>query len=321
MNYVFLDVETTGLDYKNNELILLNGLKVDKDFNVMDQLRLYIKPQGMVPKRIFERTKIAKEELDNGYNLKEALEKLKIFLKNCSVIGYHLKFDLSFLLVAMYNTKVDMSFWYVDLEKLIDKKNYKKGMELNDYINLTKAYMTQNNINDLEEFTKVRPREWNMIFRGLNYPEYLGDYENYSFYLADLSEERYLSFLAGLKEIRLENFTKKELLELKKKYNIKILFSILDLNEETMQISRDYYIMSYGGKVEDNTKWGKNYIEKIRSAAEFINKHNEPIEITCYESVEELNEKTAIIEEKTMATIKSKIVREKKKWSRWENEK
>ena len=178
--------------------------------------------------------------------------------------------------------------------------------------------MGDNNISNLEDICKKRARKWSGIFRGINYPEYLGDTETITFYIADLSDDKYPSYLACLKEIRRENFTFEELKTLKDNYKIKILVHILAINEETIKLTNDYYIVTYYDKeISLCEKWGKDYIEKLATATNFIITHNENIEITCYDSIEELDKKTKQINKKIMDIIKSKIVREKKKWSRW----
>lgn len=331
MNYVFLDIETTGLDYKKDEIILIECKKCDKNFKELDELKLYIKPKNKISKQVEKSTKITNKQLENGYNLKDAIEKLKLFLNNSYVICFNGEFDLSFLLTAMYHTKIDMHFWYLELSVLLREKlhyeNIKQLFEqyniefnsgFNKYIELTKKYMKDNNISDLKELVKIRPNKWNLLFRGINYPEYLGDSGKYPFYIADLSNNKYPSYLACLKEIRKKDFTLEELKELKRNHNVKILVHILKIDEEIIKITNDYYIISYyDSKIDPNKKWGSDYIKELNKAADFIDAHSDNVEITCYDTIKELDEKTKAIDKKTMDIIKSKIVREKEKWSRW----
>lgn len=331
MNYVFLDIETTGLNYNKDELIFIECKKYSKDFKKLDELKLYIRPKKKILKSVENVTKISNKKLDNGLNIKDALERLKSFLKDCYVICFNGEFALSFLLTSMYHTKIDMRFWYLELKVYLKEqlhyKNTKQLFELynvhnssgvDKYIEITKKYMLESDISDLSEIVNNRLRKWNCLFRGLNYPETIGDTKEYSFYIADLSQDKYPSYQATLKEIRREYFTLEELKELKKTYNIKILIHILNIDEEIIKLTNDYYIVTYYDKeISTSEKWGRNYIEKLTSAANFITTHNENIEITCYDSIEELDKKTKLIDKKTMDIIKSKIVREKKKWSRW----
>lgn len=322
MDYVFLDIETSGLDYKNDEILIINCVKTDKNFKILDKIKLYIKSKSVISNN---------EALLIRLDLKEAMIDLKKFISKSYVITYNAKNNLSFLINAMYETKIDMSFWYLDLKILLMEKMFyemkynelcrlykiKRSEKIVEYMGISKTYMMGNNIKDLYEFTSARPRKWNCIFRGINYPEYLGDTDKYSYYMADLSKDKYPSYLFCLKELRLEEFTFEELILLKEKYDVKILMNILDVNEETVKITKDYYIMSYGGKIDPNTKWGEEYIERLTVAANFILTHDDEVEITCYEEIEELDEKFKLTDKKIMNIIKSKIVREKKKWSRW----
>lgn len=322
MNYVFLDIETSGLDYKNDEILFINCIKTDAYFKILGKIKLDIKTKSAISNN---------EMLVRKLTLKDAMIDLKNFVSKSFVITYNAKNNLSFLINAMYETKVDMSFWYLDLKILLREKTFyemkynelcrlykiKRSEKVVEYMGIAKTYMASNNIKDLAEFTSVKPRKWNCIFRGINYPEYLGDTGKYSYYMADLSKDKYTSYLFCLKELRLEDFTFEELILLKEKYDIKILMNILDVNEETLKITKDYYIMSYGGKIDPNTKWGAEYINKLNEAARFILTHGDDVEITCYDTIEELDEKFKLTDKKIMNIIKPKIVREKKKWSRW----
>lgn len=331
MNYVFLNIETTGLDYKNDEIIYMECKKYSKDFKDLDELKLYIKPKKKILESVEKITKITNKMLEDGTDIKSALKKLQSFLENSYVICFNGEFDLSFILTSIYQTQIDIHFWYLDLviflreqlhyknvKQLLGLYNKENSSGVNKYIEMLKKYMEDNNISNLEDIFKKRPRKWLAFFRGINYSEYLGDTETITFYLADLSDKKYPSYIACLKEIRRENFAFEELRALKDHYNIKILVHILDINEETIKLTNDYYIVTYYDKeISPNEKWGKEYIEKLAVATNFITTHNEDIEITCYDRIEELDKKTKQIDKEIMDIIKSKIVREKKKWSRW----
>lgn len=331
MNYVFLNIETTGLDYKKDEIIYMECKKYSKNFKELDELKLYIKPKKKISKSISKITKITNGMLEDGTDIKSAFKKLQSFLENSYVICFNGRFDLSFILTSIYYTKIDIHFWYLDLavflreqlnhentKQLLKLYNKENSSGVNKYIEMLKKHMNDNNISDLEDIFKKRPRNWLCLFRGITYPEYLGDTETITFYIADLSDDKYPSYLACLKEIRRENFIFKELKTLKDNYKMKILVHILDIKEETIKLTNDYYIVTYYDKeISPCEKWGKDYIEKLAAAAKFITTRNEDIEITCYGSVEELDKKTKQIDKKIMDIIKSKIVREKKKWSRW----
>lgn len=328
MNYVFFNIETTGLDYKKDEIIYIECKKYSKDFKELDELKLYIKPKMKISKSVEKITKITNKMLEEGTDIKFALKKLQLFLENSYVICFHGEFDLSFLLTSIYHNKIDIHFWYLDLAVFLREQLYHKSTKqlyhkenfsgVDKYIGILKRYMKDNCISNLEDIFKKRPRKWLAFFRGINYPEYLGDTKTITFYIADLSDDKYPSYFACLKEIKRENFTFEELKTLKDNYEIKILVHILDINEETIKLTNDYYIVTYYDKeILPNEKWGKEYIQKLAVATNFITTHHESIEITCYDSFEELEKKTKQIDKEIMDIIKSKIVREKKKWSRW----
>lgn len=332
MKYVFLNIETSGLNYEKDEIIYIDCLKYDKYFKQIERMSLHVHSNLKLSSDVERLTKVKTLSLRTGFSCKNVLQKLKSFIKGNTVIGINSKFDLSFLLTAMYKTKVDMKFWYFDLYQFLSNSFNKKILDIYklykirrqhnilDYVNLMRAYLKNSEVS-IEELVGKKPRSWNLFFRGIYYSEYLGNTENYSFYLANLSSHLYPNYLACLKEIRCEDFTFEELRSLKENYNIKILVHILEIDNTIIQLTHDYYIVSYyDDKIDLSKNYGKEYREKIIKAADFIENYEGEIEITCYESILEYEEKTSDIEKEYMDIIQSKVVREKKKWASWKPE-
>ncbi len=98
MNEIFvsLDLETTGLDPVNDEIIEIGAVKFDLN-GVIDTYHSMAKPSRPVPYRIQILTGITDRDLQNAPKLPVALNELVAFLGNSTIIGQNIGFDLAFL--------------------------------------------------------------------------------------------------------------------------------------------------------------------------------------------------------------------------------
>ena len=94
-NVVYLDIETTGLNPLNSEIIEIGALKI-KD-SVQSELSILIKPREEVPKGIYNLCEgLNKDELNNGYTLKDAEKLLIEFIDDLPLICHNKSFEESF---------------------------------------------------------------------------------------------------------------------------------------------------------------------------------------------------------------------------------
>ena len=98
MNEIFvsLDLETTGLDPINDEIIEIGAVKFHMD-GVIDTFQSMVKPSRLIPYRIQILTGITDRDLQNAPKLSAALNELVAFLGNSTIIGQNIGFDLAFL--------------------------------------------------------------------------------------------------------------------------------------------------------------------------------------------------------------------------------
>ena len=94
--FVSLDLETTGLDPVNDEIIEIGAVKFDIN-GVIDTYHSMAKPSRPVPYRIQILTGITDRDLQNAPKLPVALNELVAFLGNSTIIGQNIGFDLAFL--------------------------------------------------------------------------------------------------------------------------------------------------------------------------------------------------------------------------------
>lgn len=105
-NYMVIDIETTGLNPKNNDIIQISAIrymndKPTKTFNYYVKL----KNDEITPK-IYSLTRISKEDLKDGLNIDDALIKFESFYKSNmkpALIGHNIDFDINFLIAKGLN--------------------------------------------------------------------------------------------------------------------------------------------------------------------------------------------------------------------------
>ncbi|MDP8202923.1 MAG: helicase C-terminal domain-containing protein [Candidatus Tenebribacter mawsonii] len=95
-SFVALDIETTGFDFIENEIIEIGAVRFDKG-KEKDRFSIFIKPQRKVPKFIKRLTNITDEQLASGENLINALTSLIEFIEDDVVVCHNTSFDIGFL--------------------------------------------------------------------------------------------------------------------------------------------------------------------------------------------------------------------------------
>ncbi len=136
--YVLMDLETTGLDHENNQIIEIGAVKITKEST--EEFHRLLKLDSDLPEFITELTGITKSMLvDKGEDRKESLEAFAKFIGDLPLIGYNVKFDIRFL-ENEFN-KYDL-IWknnkYVDIMALVKRErmfldNYKLSNVLTSY--------------------------------------------------------------------------------------------------------------------------------------------------------------------------------------------
>jgi len=106
---VVLDIETTGVNPRKDEIIELYMLKVINN-EFIDEYHSKFKINKNIPLFISKLTGIYDWHLKNSPELESELNNIKTFLENAIVVGHNLSFDISFLKNAFEKNKIDLVF-------------------------------------------------------------------------------------------------------------------------------------------------------------------------------------------------------------------
>ena len=95
-NFVVLDLETTGFDFRENEIIEIGAVRYQEG-NPGEKFSLFIKPKKEVPQFIKQLTHITDDQLASGTSISDALKKFREFIGKDILICHNADFDIGFL--------------------------------------------------------------------------------------------------------------------------------------------------------------------------------------------------------------------------------
>src|SRR5699024_3608930 len=84
-DYIVFDLETTGVNCYNNEIIEIGAIKY-KNFVEVDRFQQIIKPKGSVDPFILRLTGITKAEIDNGLKIESVIDDFLDFIKDIHLL-------------------------------------------------------------------------------------------------------------------------------------------------------------------------------------------------------------------------------------------
>lgn len=137
-NYIVIDIETTGLDAFNNEIIEISALKYRYNRKVDEYVTL-INIGKDIPKFIVKFTGISNNMIIGAPSPKEALNGFLEFIKDDVLMGYNVTFDIAFLSVSCekyLNKTVDNN--YVDVMNLTSR--YIPSLGITKQINVAEYF-------------------------------------------------------------------------------------------------------------------------------------------------------------------------------------
>lgn len=94
--YIVFDIETTGLDFKKNQITEIAALKIENN-KIVDKFETLINPDVKIPVEITELTGISNKMILEKPKIHEVLPNFLNFIKNDVLIAHNANFDLNFL--------------------------------------------------------------------------------------------------------------------------------------------------------------------------------------------------------------------------------
>ena len=119
-DFVCVDVETTGLNSKEEKIIEIGAVKIEKGMET-GRFQSFIYPGRKLEKRIVALTGITDEMLADAPGTKEVITKFREFCGELPIMGHNLSFDYGFIKRAMVNEKMQFEKAGVDTLKIARK--------------------------------------------------------------------------------------------------------------------------------------------------------------------------------------------------------
>ena len=94
--YISLDIETTGLDNKTDEIIEIGAVRFNET-GIINKYESLVNPYKKLPEFITDLTGIKQYEVDNASAFSMVSQDLESFIGNDIIIGQNIEFDLGFL--------------------------------------------------------------------------------------------------------------------------------------------------------------------------------------------------------------------------------
>lgn len=108
-DYTVIDVETTGLNYNNDEIIELGAIKY-RNFMEVERFQTLIKPQTHIPESATAINYITDDMVKNQPSIADKLPDFLNFIGNDILVGHNVGFDIRFILHACYNLNLQKPF-------------------------------------------------------------------------------------------------------------------------------------------------------------------------------------------------------------------
>jgi len=118
--YISIDLETTGLNPKQDKITEIGAVKVI-DGKITDTFSTLINPGRKLEDRIIELTGIQDKDLANAPYIEEIFPKLQDFLGDDILLGHSILFDYSFLKKAAVNQRLTFEKKAIDTLKIARK--------------------------------------------------------------------------------------------------------------------------------------------------------------------------------------------------------
>ncbi|MBI3888791.1 3'-5' exonuclease [Candidatus Nomurabacteria bacterium] len=117
-NFAFIDIETTGLNLLDNEIIQIGCVITTESLKVVEEFELKIKPEHIetADPVALKVSHYDSTDWESAGTLKEAMKVFSEKVKNCIMVGHNVAFDAGFLEYAFNKTKISNTMHYHRLD-------------------------------------------------------------------------------------------------------------------------------------------------------------------------------------------------------------
>ena len=142
-SFVVFDIETTGLNTKQNEIIEIGALKV-KDSVVIDKFNSLIKPKYPISSFITNLTGITNQMVIDAPPIDEVLVNFMEFVGSNTLMGHNVNFDINFIYDKLLECRLKpLTNDFVDTLRLsrmvLTNLSHHKLSDLADYYHIDKT--------------------------------------------------------------------------------------------------------------------------------------------------------------------------------------
>ena len=125
LNFVVIDVETTGLTPGQHKITQLSAIRFI-DFSPVEIFSTYVNPGVSIPEKITEITGITDEIVAKAPRLETVLPDFETFVGKSTIVGFNLIFDLKFLRKFGYDSLMHKRFYFdiLEISRSIDNDSY-----------------------------------------------------------------------------------------------------------------------------------------------------------------------------------------------------
>lgn len=95
-DFVIFDLETTGLNSHEHEIIEIGAIKIHGT-RIVDRFSEFVRPKGHIPEKIQKLTNISEDMVRNAEPIEIILPKFIDFIGNSTLVAHNAKFDMSFI--------------------------------------------------------------------------------------------------------------------------------------------------------------------------------------------------------------------------------
>jgi len=138
--YSILDIETTGLDCKNDKITEIGIIRI-RNGKIISEFEMLVNPEIHIPEKITELTGITDAMVENAETIDKVIPKMLEFIGDTTLVAHNAEFDIGFIRHNVEKMGLKLNNTYIDTLKLARNvypglKRYNLGA-LAEYLNIT----------------------------------------------------------------------------------------------------------------------------------------------------------------------------------------